>query len=96
MVDLQEGAGGDPLSALTAKLGAVMEARRLLAPHMQPNSAVADRSRLRDILFLDLALEVRPLPLLSSLRFVSQSNSRWMGHGRLLRGRPKPLALGHA
>jgi len=55
--DKQEGAGGDPLSALTAKLGAVMEARRLLAPHMQPNSAVADRSRLRDILFLDLALE---------------------------------------
>lgn len=47
------------INALAGRLGAIMEARRLLAPHVLPTTTVSDRSRLRDILFLDLALEVR-------------------------------------
>eukprot|EP00951_Prasinocladus_malaysianus_P009456 scaffold69077_cov37-Prasinocladus_malaysianus.AAC.1 len=53
---LQEGGAGE--ASLGDKLQALMAARQLLAPHMDSKSRLQDRSRLRDVVFLDLALEV--------------------------------------
>jgi hypothetical protein len=58
----------------------VMEARRLLAPHMLPNTSVADRSRLRDVIFLDLALEVRLAPFNPALHTFAYSVCAANGH----------------